>query len=165
MIFSQGTNTGKHLAARMLRGTITAHKHHTRRASVLFHSGIDLSSSAARVKRCAITPRHGMTKRGAHLHDACCARGRVLWCRGTTSAVMSCNLALDIVPSVHVRPGHATRNSTPTRSLSVHRDQVQPAPLPLASRRNKPHQRGSCLTRLVYFACARLCKYEIGGTA
>ena len=38
-----------------------APKHHTKRASFLFHSGIGLSPSAARVKRCAITPRHDMT--------------------------------------------------------------------------------------------------------
>ena len=39
----------------------SAREHHTGRASFLFHSGIGLSPSAARVKRCAITPRHGVT--------------------------------------------------------------------------------------------------------
>ena len=49
---------------------------------------------------------------------------------------MSWSLILDIVPSIHVRSRHTTRNSTPTRSLSVHREQFQIAPLPLASRTN-----------------------------
>ena len=38
-----------------------AREYRTGRASFLFHSRIGLSPSAARVKRCAITPRHGMT--------------------------------------------------------------------------------------------------------
>ena len=152
--------------------TAAARKHHTGRASFLFHSGIGLSPSAARVKRCAITPRNGMTQRGAHLHGACCAHGNVPWCLGTTRAVMSCYLVLDIVSSIHVRPD--TQHQIPLRpALFLYiANRGQPAPLPRASRRNKPHQHGlrrhdyvdrgtesecgSCLTRRVYFAFARL---------
>ena len=117
------------------------------------------------VKRCAITPRHGMTKRGAHLHDACCARGRVLWCRGTTSAVMSCNLAAGYC-AFRPRPPCPRNTKFHSDPLSFCTSRTVPAgSLALASRRNKPHQRGSCLTRRVYFAFSRWCKYEIGETS
>ena len=89
--------------------------------------------SAVRARRCATTPWHGMSKRAAHLHGACCARGHVSWCRGTTRAVRSCNL-VDVVPSIRVRL--RTQTSTPTRSLPVLREQFQPGALPHASRRN-----------------------------
>ena len=85
-----------------------ARKYRTGRVSFLFHSGIGLSPSCARVKRCATTPRHGMTWRGAHLHDACCLHCHVPWCLGTTRAVMSWSLILDIVPPIYVRSRYTT---------------------------------------------------------
>ena len=60
----------------------------------------------------------------------------ILWCRGTTGPVMSCNLVLDVVLCIHVRFGHTTQNSTPTRSLPAHREQFPPSALPPTSRRH-----------------------------
>ena len=54
----------------------------------------------------------------------------VLWCRGTTGAVMLWSL----VVCDHVRSGHMTQNSTPARSLPVHRQQFPPTVLPAARR-------------------------------
>ena len=157
-------STGKRLAARMLCRTITQLRsrrftHLGERVKVmaphgglssLFHTGRGLSPSAVRAKRCATTPRHGMSKRAAHLHGACCARGHVPWYRGTTRAVMSCNI-VDIVPSIRVRLRHTTQTSTPTPSLAVLREQFQPAALPHASRRNTNHTSTDCDVRTTWF--------------
>ena len=81
-------------------------------------------------------------------------------------------------PSASVS-GHTTQNTTSTRSLPAPRKQFQPAALPHASRRNTNHtstdcdvhdhvvpdiqpECGPCLTRRIYFAFARQCKYEHG---
>ena len=83
-----------------------------------------------------------MSKRAAHLHGACCARGHVPWCRGTTRAVMSCNL-VDIVPYIRVRlRTHNTNfHSDPLSSCT---SQTVPAYCPATrrSQKHKPHQHG-----------------------
>ena len=149
-------STGKRLAARRLCRTNTQLRrprftHLGERVKViaplgclssLFHSGRGLSPSAVRARRCATTPRHGMSKRAAHLHGACCARGHVSWCRGTTRAVRSCNL-VDIVPSIHVRlRTHNTNfhsdplSSSPSRTVPAFR------PATRLPQKHKPHQHG-----------------------
>ena len=52
------------------------------------------------------------------------------WRRNTTGTVISWSLVL----CIHVRSGHTTQTSTPTRSLPVHREQFPPTVLPAARR-------------------------------
>ena len=87
---------------------------------------------------------------------------------------MSCWISC--LPSTSVL---VTHHSTLPCSLRVHREQFQPAALPLASRRNTNHtstdcdvhdhvdpdvvpECGSCLTLRIYFVFARQCRYEHG---
>ena len=112
-----------------------------------------------RARRCALTPRWGMTQHAAHLHFACCARGHVPWRGNTTRAVMSWNL----VPSIRVRPGHAQSRSALLSSCTSRT--VTACCASSRSQTHKPHQHGlrrhehvdpgiepecgSCLTRRV----------------
>ena len=89
--------------------------------------------------RSEVQPHHGMACRSAP--RACTVLAvRVVRFLGVVTRralVMSCNLVLDTVPSILVRPGHTKQTSTPTRSLLPElREQFQLGALPLASRKN-----------------------------
>ena len=78
---------------------------------------------------------------------------------------------ISCLPSASVS-GHTTQNTTSTRSLPAPRKQFQPcAALAVTSTDCDVHDHvvpdiqpecGSCLTRRIYFAFARQCKYEHG---
>ena len=164
-------STGTHLAARMLCLTITQlrspHYDTGERmpCSTLERSGFKCCTFEAMCNHTA----HGMTSRAAQLHGACCARGQVPWCRGSTRAcrVISWKSCL---PSAS-----ASQTSTPTRSFAGS-SSLPPCHSPPAETNHistdcdvldyvdpgTDSESGSCLTRRAYFACARLlkCKNE-----